>query len=81
MKFNKLQLLVLIIGIVLIVLRLVFPIEERLAYNDSGTKIFTEVKSVVPTVNVYKTIFQSIAILGTTVVILLLLHQAKLKVR
>ncbi len=58
---SKRQQIILWIGGILIILRLFFPIEERVIYRK-GTKIIVDSPGIPKTVNVSKTAFQSIGI-------------------
>ena len=58
---SKRQIVVLWIGGILIVLRLFFPIEERIVYYE-GVKMISHNPNVVETVNVSKTVFQCVGI-------------------
>jgi len=58
---SKRQRITLWIGGLLIVLRLFFPVEERVIYNH-GTKMVVDNPRIAKTVNVSKTTFQCIGI-------------------
>ena len=58
---SKRRKIILWVGGLLIILRLFFPIEERVIYNQ-GAKIFVDNPSIAKRINVSKTAFQCIGI-------------------
>ena len=55
------QQVILWVGGILIILRLFFPLEERIIYSQ-GAKVIVDAPSIAKTVNVSKTAFQCIGI-------------------